>query len=970
MSKEIPKLLIPKAPKEDLGCVVSIITDGHGSILMGKRRDNGKWTVCAGHIEPNESPEEAAKREIYEETGLTATYLNPIVFPQKAKLYFFSTNCLGTPHTGNDPDKEVSKWQWVDCREGIPANIWNKLAGPEDDSNIVRQLFSQQMGLHKSEKVWLDAGFMELQKANKLLNHPDPRERKFALKVSATPEDLSTAILDPDHIVWHKAFEHPHAQHALDVLSHSTRDSSGQPLFDRHDHLLQDPRCTGKHIINMEQALRHDRHLDPKVLVRRLQTLRKHPLYPGPLYKSNELWHHEYLARNGEVFRPSPVHFENESDAQPDLLDHYNKHINTATPLQPEDADLHTTGRASPKLVYKTPGHKFIVKPYFENENQMAGWNELTSQHLYNQIGIGHLHQKSFIASHGLGYNTIPVVSIKTEPTLSIHQIEKDDLLKKNPLAEQQAQQIGIMDFLTGNGDRHDHNLLVKDGGIPLGIDHANAFHYESMPGAYSDIRDFNPTKMNGTDFHRYSGGGTTHLTESTWHPTGKAKYYNTIRTWWPTVADKAHQAFQERLELVKDPVIKEHLQTGFNVRHNWLNNVAKNGPEHLDEQLKKALDGAGFLHSQHAAIKHPMAQGAGTGGVHGKLMMAHPPGIQSSVDHFENNINKHQNLIKPLHSSESQRGISPKAHYEHEGKGYIVKPAIEPYSKLAGWGELTSQAIYHAAGIGHLHQKSHAFVGNTLENKDNQPPHGIAIHMEPGAMTMMDAMGGHKGTDPSKFKETKPSEGKDPGRAHLTMTDPKHQQSLKQIGLMDYLLSNPDRHGNNLLIKPDGQPVAIDNALSFFNDRKHAYGHEHGWELVGDTKNTIDNMRQDRNHQKTLWNGFENRIGKYEGLSDNENALYQDATVLGGHPDHDTYKWFDQNKQNILNKFQEHVNMLPGREARQKMLNSFMVRFNNLERMSDDKRNNRVIPQANPAKDPTVLEGYNTIKDNTIKDQ
>lgn len=54
-------------------CAASIIClDEYGRILLGKRRDNHKWGYSGGALEIDERVEDCAKRELYEEMGLTA----------------------------------------------------------------------------------------------------------------------------------------------------------------------------------------------------------------------------------------------------------------------------------------------------------------------------------------------------------------------------------------------------------------------------------------------------------------------------------------------------------------------------------------------------------------------------------------------------------------------------------------------------------------------------------------------------------------------------------------------------------------------------------------------------------------------------------------------------------------------------------------------------------------------------------
>lgn len=56
-----------------LQCAGSIIVENEkGEVLLGKRTDNHQWAYAGGSIELDETVEECAKRELFEEMGLIA----------------------------------------------------------------------------------------------------------------------------------------------------------------------------------------------------------------------------------------------------------------------------------------------------------------------------------------------------------------------------------------------------------------------------------------------------------------------------------------------------------------------------------------------------------------------------------------------------------------------------------------------------------------------------------------------------------------------------------------------------------------------------------------------------------------------------------------------------------------------------------------------------------------------------------
>jgi 8-oxo-dGTP diphosphatase len=122
---------LPDVPRVPIALVVAL---RDGRVLVARRPDDaehlpGVWEFPGGKVEAGESPEEAARRELSEETGLTAGALEPLtttVFDYPDRLLRFhvylAPDPVGTPKLGE------RSWGWhapgdLDPAAFPPANV-------------------------------------------------------------------------------------------------------------------------------------------------------------------------------------------------------------------------------------------------------------------------------------------------------------------------------------------------------------------------------------------------------------------------------------------------------------------------------------------------------------------------------------------------------------------------------------------------------------------------------------------------------------------------------------------------------------------------------------------------------------------------------------------------------------------------------------------------------------------------------
>ena len=52
----------------------AVVVDGAGHVVLHRHRRLGRWLQPGGHVDPGETPAEAARRETHEETGVEAAH--------------------------------------------------------------------------------------------------------------------------------------------------------------------------------------------------------------------------------------------------------------------------------------------------------------------------------------------------------------------------------------------------------------------------------------------------------------------------------------------------------------------------------------------------------------------------------------------------------------------------------------------------------------------------------------------------------------------------------------------------------------------------------------------------------------------------------------------------------------------------------------------------------------------------------
>lgn len=102
--------------------VTAVVRNADDHILLVRRKDNGRWTLVTGCLDPGEQPAAGALREVWEETGVIAVAdrllrvqaLGPSTYPNGDRAQFmdiaFLCHAVDGEATVNDDESTEVGW--------------------------------------------------------------------------------------------------------------------------------------------------------------------------------------------------------------------------------------------------------------------------------------------------------------------------------------------------------------------------------------------------------------------------------------------------------------------------------------------------------------------------------------------------------------------------------------------------------------------------------------------------------------------------------------------------------------------------------------------------------------------------------------------------------------------------------------------------------------------------------------------
>jgi hypothetical protein len=235
---------------------------------------------------------------------------------------------------------------------------------------------------------------------------------------------------------------------------------------------------------------------------------------------------------------------------------------------------------------------KIMAKPYHKKiesatrswvKHPITGWATMATKALFNAGGIGHLAEDVSVHEH----KGIPMTVHKfAEDHKTVSDVPGRGNGLEASIDPMHVQQIGVMDFLANNLDRHTHNIMIdqntdKRGYNPLlAIDHERSFQYNrNLNNQYKadESRTANPHRSDSPLVHMEEKG----MGFLPHHFDG----YHELSDWWKDKGPAIRDEFMKQAEMIKDPGVRQHVMTNFLDRHRKLSQWAAEPGDLFDKQ-------------------------------------------------------------------------------------------------------------------------------------------------------------------------------------------------------------------------------------------------------------------------------------------------------------------------------------------------------------------------------------------------
>ena len=828
--------------------VVSIVArDPRGFLLYGKRNDNGKWTLPGGHLEEDERPVRGAIRELMEETGLKPVsnmrqIADEVIKDGQLRVIVFECDVDGKPTGSMDPDEECSEWHWLDeADEEQVADLLGNLHSPK---NVALKAVGVQPSEKTDDLICNSCGSepgcnIDCDECNALFKallpkiamggllafgsaHATPSAQEKAPATDAppskpwTPEGLTPELHPIAHIESSFGQNVSHLPHSKGSF-HTAVGAVGLKPVTAHEEYTKSPALQSafpglQNPEDFQKQLATDHQLYNKVASSHWERLKKRFGTPErAAYAWRRGWGTAAKAEQSQIDNDPYVQRFKELSAAPAKKreeialkkgegDELSKLLNHPNPVERRIA-LKMAGVQPdhlcdlvrrPEMIAAALGHPAADASVLHeviDGPKSAPWGQIVKHPAFD---ADHAEK---IAAHILGGRA----PVEVAGLLAANEKTGPDAIQQliPHLPPQLAAELLLHPASTEQDYRNFWTPYVQ-GAIPapdMAGAVGRAFIDPRMPSDLLEKLARRSSELNvatGKDF----------ADTAFRHPKLPPQYLDRLISQVMVRPDFDSSL----LEAIKNPALSpQHHDMLQRARNPVIRALAVQADA---DALSKAFKDSDFTALTSRSHMFPIGEAPVD---HRVMEDANPP----EVDHLKQHFLRHQ-VQEQVHephyksslpdeqqtsSSQSKHGISPKLHYitkDAQGKErqFLIKPFHEKASNgmevayphpTAGWAELTSQALYHAGGIGHLHSKSH------LVEHEGYP--AIAVHFEDGVVPA------HQLDWHDKKKPTPEST--------------KHD--IRHIALMDFLTGNYDRHGNNLMANKDRTKVlAIDHGLAF----------------------------------------------------------------------------------------------------------------------------------------------------------